>query len=266
MPKVTVPEIIKSKGQRKLCMLTAYDSAMASFVDQCDVDIILVGDSLAMTVLGQEDTLSVTMEDMIHHTLAVSRVTARSMVVADMPFMSYQVSLEQAVANAGRLLKEARAGAVKVEGGSSILPQVKAMVQAGIPVMGHLGLTPQSIAQLGGYKVQGRGEAGEKILQEAISLEESGCFSMVLEAVPPGLASRITSSLKIPTIGIGAGPNCDGQVLVINDLLGINTRFKPRFVKRYADLAGIITEAITRYRQEVLNGEFPDESHSYKDD
>jgi len=266
MARTTVPQVIKAKGQRKLCMLTAYDSAMAFFVDQCEIDMILVGDSLAMAVLGHEDTLSVTMEDMIHHTLAVSRVANQSLVIADMPFMSYQVSVEQAVRNAGRMLKEGRAGAVKVEGGESIFPHIQGMVKAGIPVMGHLGLTPQSIAQLGGYKVQGRGSAGEKILEEAGRLEEAGCFSLVLEAVPPGLASRITSSLNIPTIGIGAGPDCDGQVLVINDLLGMNTKFTPRFVKKYADLAGIITEALQRYRREVQSGDFPDASHCYKDD
>ncbi|RQD78406.1 3-methyl-2-oxobutanoate hydroxymethyltransferase [Desulfonatronospira sp. MSAO_Bac3] len=265
MPRMTVPEVIKAKGQRKLTMLTAYESAMARFVDQGGIDMILVGDSLAMVVLGHEDTLSVTMDEMLHHTRAVTRVAGNSLIVADLPFMSYQVSVEEAVINAGRMLKEGRAGAVKVEGGDSILPQIQGMVKAGIPVMGHLGLTPQSIAHFGGFKVQGRGEAGEKIVQEARKLEEAGCFSLVLEAVPPGLASRITSSLNIPTIGIGAGLECDGQVLVINDLLGMSTGPGPRFVKKYADLAGVISEAVERYRREVQNGEFPDESHCYKD-
>ncbi|WP_291323819.1 3-methyl-2-oxobutanoate hydroxymethyltransferase [Desulfonatronospira sp.] len=265
MSKITVPDVLKAKGQRKLTMLTAYESAMAGFVDQSGIDMILVGDSLAMVVLGHKDTLSVTMDEMLHHTKAVTRVVGHSLVVADMPFMSYQVSVEEAVNNAGRMLKEGRAGAVKVEGGDSILPQIQGMVKAGIPVMGHLGLTPQSIAQLGGYKVQGRGSAGDKIVQEARRLEEAGCFSLVLEAVPPGLATRITSSLTIPTIGIGAGLDCDGQVLVINDLLGMSTGPGPRFVKKYANLAEVITDALQRYRQEVQEGRFPDESHCYKD-
>ncbi len=265
MSKITVPEIIKSKGERKLSMVTAYDFAMASFADGCEMDMILVGDSLAMTVLGHEDTLSVTMEEMLHHTRAVTRGVNRSLVVADMPFMSYHTSVDQAVSNAGRMLKEARAGAVKVEGADNVLPQIEAMNKAGIPVMGHLGLTPQSIAQMGGYKVQGRGEAGDKIVQEARKLEAAGCFSLVLEAVPPGLAARITQELSIPSIGIGAGPDCDGQVLVINDLLGLSTGHAPRFVKKYADLASVITEALHRYRSEVQAGEFPEAKHCYKD-
>ncbi len=266
MNKITAPLIVQTKGEKKLTMVTTYDYSMAKLVDQCDIDIVLVGDSLAMVALGHEDTLSVGMQEMLHHTRAVSLGVKRALVVADMPFMSYQTVVHRAVHNAGRFLKQGRACAVKVEGGSSVIQQIQSMVVAGIPVMGHLGLTPQSIAQLGGYKVQGRGEAGDLIISEAKKLEQAGCFSLVLEAVPPGLAKKITESLSIPTIGIGAGPHCDGQVLVINDLLGMYEKFTPRFVKKYTDLSGIIREAVGNYCREVRSGVFPGSEHCYKDD
>jgi len=262
--KVTILDIIKAKGQRKLTMLTAYDFNTSYYVDQSGVDMILVGDSLAMVVLGHEDTLSIGMEEMLHHTRAVSRAAKRALVIADMPFMSYQTSVEEAVRNAGLFLKKGRAHAVKLEGGRKVITQIRSIVEAGIPVQGHIGLTPQSIRQLGGFKVQGKDvNQAEALIQDAKALEEAGCFSLVLEAIPTDLAAQITSSVSIPTIGIGAGPHCDGQVLVIHDLLGLNDRFKPKFVKQYAQLGGTIREAITRFREEVENGEFPDTEHSY---
>ncbi|SMC21497.1 ketopantoate hydroxymethyltransferase [Desulfacinum hydrothermale DSM 13146] len=262
--KVTVPGIMAAKGRRKLTMLTAYDYLTALWVDRSGVDMILVGDSLAMVMLGHEDTLSVTMEEMLHHTRAVTRGTQRALVVGDMPFLSYQVSVEQAVESAGRFLKEARAQAVKLEGGASVLPQVEAIVRAGIPVQGHLGLTPQSIAQLGGFKVQGKGEeAAKRLLDDAVALSQAGCFSLVLEAVPAPVAERITQSVPIPTIGIGAGPACDGQVLVTHDLAGLFDRFVPRFVKQYDQLGQRLLEAARRYRHEVEAGAFPGPEHSF---
>lgn len=254
-----------AKNERKLVVVTAYDYTMARLADQCEVDMVLVGDSLAMVSLGHENTLSVGMKEMLHHTRAVSRGTSRALVVGDMPFLSYQASVSSAVHNAGRFLKEAGAGAVKLEGAAGVLPQVKAIVDAGIPVMGHIGLTPQSIARMGGYKVQGRGEAGSIIMSQARQLEEAGCFSLVIEAVPPALAGEISAGINIPTIGIGAGPQCDGQVLVINDLLGMYEEFTPRFVKKYADLSGIIKEAVSTYSSEVRSGAFPGPEHCYKD-
>jgi len=262
--RVTVPDIIASKGIRKITVLTAYDYPTAQWVDQSGIDILLVGDSLAMVVLGQEDTLSVGMDEMIHHTLAASRGAKRALVIADMPFLSYQASVEQAVMNAGRFLKEGRAQGVKLEGGRRILHQVEAIVAAGIPVQGHLGLTPQSSAQFGGFKVQGRtAEAAEALIDDAVALTEAGCFSIVLEAIPAPIASRITQAISIPTIGIGAGPGCDGQVLVIHDVLGLYDRFVPRFVKRYANLEGTIKDALGRFREEVENGVFPGPEHSF---
>jgi 3-methyl-2-oxobutanoate hydroxymethyltransferase len=266
MNQITVPDIIKSKNKRKLAMVTAYDYSTARLVDQCDIDIVLVGDSLGMVSLGHEDTLSVGMWEMVHHTKAVSRGVKKALVVADMPFLSYQAGVNRAVLNAGRLLKEARAGAVKIEGGTSVTPQVKAMVEAGIPVTGHLGLTPQSIAKFGGFKVQGRGESRGIILSQARELEKAGCFCLVLEAVPPSLAEEITRSINIPTIGIGAGPYCDGQVLVINDLLGMNDDFTPKFVKKYSDLSATIRQAVSAYASEVKSGTFPGPEHCYRDD
>jgi len=262
--RITVPDVMAAKGNRKLTMLTAYDFPTARWVDQCDVDMILVGDSLAMVVLGHDDTLAVGMEEMIHHTKAVSRAAQRALVIGDMPFLSYQASIEQAVLNAGRFLKEGRAQAIKIEGGARVLPQVKAIVSAGVPVQGHLGLTPQSAAQFGGFKVQGKtAEAARILIEDAKALTEAGCFSIVLEAIPAPIAERITDAVSIPTIGIGAGRDCDGQVLVIHDVLGLFDRFTPKFVKRYARLEENIREAITNFRSEVENGLFPGPEHSF---
>jgi len=265
--RVTVPDVIASKGKRKLTMLTAYDFPTARWVDQSGMDMVLVGDSLAMVVLGHEDTLSVGMAEMIHHTKAVSRAVERALVVGDMPFLSYQASIEQAVLNAGRFLKEGRAQAVKLEGGARVLPQVSAIVAAGIPVQGHLGLTPQSAAQFGGFKVQGKtAEAAKILIEDAQELAAAGCFSIVLEAIPAPIAARITEAVPVPTIGIGAGRDCDGQVLVIHDVLGLFDRFVPKFVKQYAHLGTNIQEALTRYREEVANGVFPGPEHTFNFD
>lgn len=262
----TILDIKKMKIQgEKIAMLTAYDYGMASILDDNDIDIILVGDSLGNVVLGYDSTLPVTMEDMVRHTQAVARGAHKAMIVADMPFMSYQVSTESALTNAGRLLKEADAQAVKLEGGSEHAEIVHKMTYAGIPVMAHLGLTPQSVHQLGGFKVQGKKEdAAEKIMQDAIILEEAGAFSLVLECVPEKLAAEITVALSIPTIGIGAGVNCDGQVLVLNDMLGLYDKMTPKFVKKYANLNLEVKTAVKRYIQEVKEGAFPDAEHSFK--
>ena len=262
--RVTVPDIIAAKGHRKLSMLTAYDYPTALWGDQSGVDMLLVGDSLAMVVLGHEDTLSVGMTEMLHHTRAVTRGSDRALVVADMPFMSYQLSVEKALYNAGLFLKEAKAQAVKLEGGQRVVPQIKAMVEAGIPVQGHLGLTPQSAAQFGGFKVQGKtAEAAKVLIEDAQALTEAGCFSIVLEAIPAPIAAMITEAIPIPTIGIGAGPSCDGQVLVIHDVLGLFDRFVPKFVKQYAKLGDTIRNALTAYREEVENGTFPGPEHTF---
>lgn len=256
--KMSVPQIIAAKNKRKLTMLTAYDYPSAKILDQNQVDMILVGDSLAMVVLGHEDTLSVSMQEMLHHTRAVSRAARYSLVIGDMPFLSYQISNEQAVLNAGRFLKEGRATAVKLEGGASVLPQVKAIVKAGIPVQGHLGLTPQSIAQLGGFKMQGKDDqAAQELIEDAQALTEAGCFSLVLEAIPHDLAAKVTETVPIPTIGIGAGPHCDGQVLVLHDMAGLFDRFVPKFVKQYTQLGVQLSEAVQKYCEEVQNGRFP---------
>lgn len=262
--RITAPDVLAAKGQRKLTMLTAYDFPTARWVDQCGVDMILVGDSLAMVVLGHEDTLAVGMEEMIHHTKAVSRAAHRSLVIGDMPFLSYQASVEQAVLNAGRFLKEGRAQAIKLEGGARVAAQVRAIASAGIPVQGHIGLTPQSAAQLGGFKVQGKtAEAAKALIEDAQVLADAGCFSLVLEAIPAPIAARITEAVSIPTIGIGAGPDCDGQVLVIHDVLGLFDRFTPKFVKRYARLEENIRKALTRFREEVEQGVFPGPEHTF---
>ena len=255
---------MKASGE-KITMLTAYDYAISSILDECNIDMILVGDSLGMVVLGYDTTLPVTMEDMLHHTKAVSRAAQNALIVADMPFLSYQISPMTALANAGRFLQEANAQAVKLEGGREYAESVQKIVSAGIPVMAHLGLTPQSIHQIGGYKVQGKKEdAARKIVEDAKILEEAGAFSLVLECIPEGLASEITHSLTIPTIGIGAGVNCDGQVLVINDMLGIYERFTPKHVKKYANLNLEIKKAVKTYIAEVKHGAFPDNEHSFK--
>ena len=253
----------KEKGE-KLTMLTAYDYSTAKLIDEAGINAILVGDSLGMVVLGYEDTLSVTMEDMIHHSAAVSRGIKDTLLITDMPFMSYQTSVYDAVVNAGRLVKEGHAQAVKLEGGREVCPQIKAIVDASIPVCAHLGLTPQSVNAFGGFKVQGKGEeAAQKLLDEARAVEEAGAFAVVLECVPKALAKKITESISIPTIGIGAGADCDGQVLVYADMLGMNKGFKPKFLRQYADLHSIITDAVGRYVADVKSSDFPNENESY---
>jgi 3-methyl-2-oxobutanoate hydroxymethyltransferase len=262
----TIMDIRKMKEQgEKISMLTAYDYPMACILDECDIDIILVGDSLGNVILGYDSTLPVTMNDMVRHTQAVARGVQKAMIVADMPFMSYQTSVDNALANAGRLLKEGHAQAVKLEGGREHADIVYKMTYAGIPVMAHLGLTPQSVNQLGGYKVQGKNEdAAKNIMRDAKILEEAGAFSLVLECVPEALAKEITAALSMPTIGIGAGVHCDGQVLVINDMLGISGRAVPKFVKKYAELNQEMKKAVKSYISEVKTGAFPDERYSFK--
>ncbi len=266
MSKITIPDIYKKKSEgKKITMLTAYDFPTAQIVDQAGIDMILVGDSLAMVVQGISSTLPVTMDEMIYHTKMVSRAASSALVVGDMPFLSYQTSLEEAVRNAGRFLKEAGAEAVKLEGGSRMAPVIRAIVDAGIPVMAHIGLTPQYVHMLGGFKVQGKDEAArERLLADARAVEEAGAFSVVLEAVPAGLAREIHEMLRIPTIGIGAGPDCDGQVLVLHDLLGLFDRFTPKFVKQYARLKEIAVKAVKEYKEEVEAGRFPSAEHSFR--
>lgn len=263
--KNTVVTFQKAKAEgTKLTMLTAYDYSTAKLLDEAGVNSILVGDSLGNVILGYEDTIPVTMEDMIHHGAAVARGAKNALVVIDMPFMSYQVSVEEAVYNAGRLMKEGLGGAVKLEGGEEVCPQIRAIVNAGIPVMAHLGLTPQSIHIFGGHKVQGKTEAAAKRLIEAAKkVQEAGAFAVVLEAVPSKLAEMITKELAIPTIGIGAGNNCDGQVLVYQDMLGMFSDFTPKFVKRYANLGELMKTAFRTYIEEVQSGAFPAEEHAY---
>ena len=263
--KLTVRDIIDLKGTgEKIVVLTAYDASFARFLDRNGVDIVLVGDSLGMVALGYESTVPVTMEEMLHHSRAVKHGVKRALLVGDMPFLSYQVDKREAIANAGRFLKEAGCDAVKVEGGLEICETVAAMVRAGIPVMGHIGLTPQTAGTLGGYKVQGKdGESARRLLAEAKGLAEAGAFAIVLECIPDKLAAAITASIPIPTIGIGAGAQCDGQVLVSHDLLGMFEKFVPSFVKRYADLAPQIAGAITAFRDEVKAGVYPDVEHSF---
>lgn len=254
----------KAKGE-KLSMLTAYDYSTAKLEDESGINGILVGDSLGNVVLGYEDTVSVTMEDMIHHGAAVARGAKNALVVVDMPFMSYEVTVEEAVRNAGRLMKEGRAGAVKLEGGVRVAEQIHAIVKAGIPVMGHIGLTPQSINVFGGFKVQGKSEeAARALLADAKAVEEAGAFAVVIEAVPAALAQIITDAVSIPTIGIGAGAGCDGQILVYQDMLGMFSDFTPKFVKRYANVGEVMREAFANYAAEVASGAFPTEEHTYK--
>ena len=256
----------KKEGTR-LSMLTAYDYSTAKLVDAAGINSILVGDSLGNTILGYEDTLSVTMEDMIHHTAAVARGAKNALVIGDMPFMSYQASVYDAVVNAGRLMKEGRANAVKLEGGASVCEQIKAIVGASIPVCAHIGLTPQSINAFGGFKVQGKGEKqAQQLLDDARRVQEAGAFAVVLEGIPALLAQKITDTLDIPTIGIGAGAGCDGQVLVYQDMLGMLTDFKPKFVKHFANVGEIMTEAFKTFDQEVKEGVFPAQEHTYKID
>lgn len=266
--KNTVLTFAKAKAEGvKLSMLTSYDYSMARLVDEAGINSILVGDSLGNVMLGYEDTTPVTMEDMIHHTAAVARGAKNALIVGDMPFMSYQTSVYDAVVNAGRLIKEGHANAVKLEGGKEVCPQIKAIVDAGIPVCAHIGLTPQSINAFGGHKVQGKSEeAAKKLIEDALAVQEAGAFAVVIEAVPAKLAALITSKLDIVTIGIGAGAGCDGQVLVYQDMLGMFSDFSPKFVKRYAEIGEIMKAAFAKYDEEVKAGVFPAEEHGYKID
>ncbi|MDR1607941.1 MAG: 3-methyl-2-oxobutanoate hydroxymethyltransferase [Deltaproteobacteria bacterium] len=255
----------KASGE-KLTMLTAYDYSFARLVDSAGVDSILVGDSLGNVILGYADTISVTMEDIIHHTKAVARGTQEALVVADMPFMSYQVSVSQAVENAGRLLKEGRAQAVKLEGGVVVAEQIKAIVEASIPVVGHIGLTPQSVNAMGGFKIQGKDEAAaQRLFEDGQAVERAGAFAVVVECVPPLIMKQLTESLSIPTIGIGAGPHCDGQVLVYHDMLGLFAGFTPKFVRRYAEAGELIKKAFGQFVTEVKAGSFPGPEHCFGD-
>ena len=263
--KITPVDVqtMKKEG-KKISMLTAYDYPTALIEDRAGIEIILVGDSVGMTVLGYENTLPVTMEEMIHHTKAVTRGAKYALIIGDMPFMSYNTSEKDAIFNAGRFMKEAGADAVKLEGGATVKDIVKAIVKAGIPVMGHIGLTPQTISMLGGFKVQGKdAEAAQKIIDDALSLEDAGAFSVVLEAIPAPIAKRITERLTVPTIGIGAGVHCDGQVLVVHDMLGLFDRFTPKFAKRYVNLSELILKAFESYKEEVSKGAFPTDQHSF---
>ena len=252
------------ENKEKLTMLTAYDYSTAKLMDESGINGILVGDSLGNVILGYEDTLSVTMEDMIHHGAAVARGVKNALVVVDMPFMSYQTSIYDALCNAGRLVKEAKAGAVKLEGGEKVCPQIKAIVDADIPVMAHLGLTPQSVNAFGGYKVQGKSiEAAQKLIDDAKAVEQAGAFALVLECVPSALAKIITESISIPTIGIGAGSCCDGQILVYQDMLGMYSDFTPKFVKKFANAGQVMCSAFLDYIDAVKSGEFPSKEHSF---
>jgi 3-methyl-2-oxobutanoate hydroxymethyltransferase len=265
MAKITT-STLRDKKQRKekITMLTSYDYSLASMVDAAGIDMILVGDSLGNVILGYDNTLAVTMDDMVHHTKAVVRGSKNAMVVADMPFLSYHISIEESVRNAGRLIQEGGAQAVKLEGGVERVDTIKAILDAQIPVMGHIGLTPQSVNQFGGFKIQGKDlESAKKIIEDAKALEKVGVFSIVLEGVPTKLAQRITEDLSVPTIGIGAGQYCDGQVLVINDMLGMFAGHIPKFVKKFANLQPLIIEALRQYKEEVEAGTFPAQEHGF---
>ncbi len=255
----------KASGGEKLTMVTAYDALFGRLVDDCGVDAVLVGDSLGNVVAGLESTLPVTLEQMLYHATMVRRGVERALLIVDMPFLSYHISVEQALMNCGRAIQEAGAQAVKLEGaGDRVLPAVRALVQTGIPVMGHLGFQPQSLLAQGGYRVQGREEEGAaRMLDEARKLEDAGVFSLVLELIPAELAQRITDAITVPTIGIGAGVGCDGQVLVLHDLLGLNESFSPRFLKRYAALAGDVRRAVTEFRDDVRAGRYPGPEHGF---
>ncbi|MDR5658709.1 3-methyl-2-oxobutanoate hydroxymethyltransferase [Serpentinicella sp. ANB-PHB4] len=268
MNKFTTASFLKAKAEgHKISMLTAYDYSMAKLVDEAGVDSILVGDSLGMVVLGYENTLQVTVDDIIHHCKAVARGTKRALVIADMPFLSYHVSVEDTVRNAGRMIQEGQAHCVKLEGGAEVIDKVEAIVKAQIPVIGHLGLTPQSVNIMGGFKVQGKSEAqAKKIIEDAKLLEKAGAFAVVLECVPEKLAKIITESINIPTIGIGAGKHCDGQVLVTQDMLGMFSDFVPKFVKQYSEVGISIQEGVKAYIDEIQTGAFPEEKHTFKID
>jgi 3-methyl-2-oxobutanoate hydroxymethyltransferase len=263
--KVTIPQLSRWKREgRKIVSLTAYDYPFARLVDQAGIDLIIVGDTLGVVVQGLESTLPVALAEMLYHTKMVSRAVRRALVVGDMPFLSFQPGLEETIRNAGRFLKEAGAAAVKIEGGAAVADRIEALSRLDIPVMAHIGLTPQSVHRMGGYKVQGKEPAGAKrLLEDAKRVESAGAFALVLEGMPAGLAKKITRSVTIPTIGIGAGPHCDGQVLVLHDLLGLFERFHPKFVRRYADLSAVSLEALRRYREDVQGGKFPDRDESY---
>ena len=264
--KVTIADLMaKKESGRKITMLTAYDYPTAQMVDQAEIDTILVGDSLGMVVLGYTSTVPVSMEEMIHHTKAVTRGTTYAFVLGDMPFMSYQTGVERAIENAGRFMKEGECDAVKLEGGTEVAPVVKAIVTAGIPVCAHIGLTPQTATQLSGFKVQGKdAESAQNLIKSAKDLEKAGAFMVVMECIPDILASRITKELSIPTIGIGAGKHCDGQVLVYHDTVGLFERFTPKFVKQYIKLGPMIVDALKEYKKEVEEGVFPGEEHTFK--
>lgn len=266
MGKITVGDLIKMKAEhKKISMITAYDYPFAQIADEAGIDAILVGDSLGMVVQGLENTLPVSMWEMVYHTKLVSRAVKNALVIGDMPFMSYQTGVQDAVRNAGRFLKEARASAIKLEGGTEVEEHIKAMTKADIPVVAHIGLTPQAIHRVGGFKVQGRTEeSANRILREAHLVEDAGAFAVILEAVPADLAGKISQEVAIPTIGIGAGPYCDGQVLVLHDVLGLFDRFVPKFVKKYAALKEEALKALMKYREEVEEGSFPSEEHCFK--
>lgn len=263
--KVTTQTVVEMKQRgEKISMLTAYDFTMGSIIDQAGIDVILVGDSASNVMAGYETTVPMTMEHMIYHTSCVVRGVDRALVIADLPFMTYQVTAKEALINAGRMMKEAGAHAVKLEGGKPIIKTVKRIVDAGIPVMGHLGLTPQSIYKFGTYKVRAKEqEEAEQLLKDAKLLEEAGVFSIVLEKIPAALAKKVTESVSVPTIGIGAGPDCDGQVLVLHDMLGLNKDFSPRFLRRYDDMHKSMTAAVSRYIDDVKEGDFPNENERY---
>lgn len=264
--KVTIPDLQKKKEEgKKITMLTAYDYPLASLVDRAGIDMILVGDSVGNVVLGYETTIPVTMDEMIHHSKAVRRAVKYALLVGDMPFMSFNVSIEETIKNAGRFVKEAGCEAVKLEGGNEVsVAAAAAIVKAGIPCVGHLGLTPQTATQLGGFKVQGKdSEKAHEIIEQAIALEKAGCFCIILECVPAELAKTVTHKLKVPTIGIGAGIHCDGQVLVTHDAVGLFERFTPKFVKKYINLSPMILDALKNYKEEVEQGKFPGKEHSF---
>jgi 3-methyl-2-oxobutanoate hydroxymethyltransferase len=263
--KKTILDIRKMKqAGEKISVLTCYDYPTARILDESGIDILLVGDSVGVVFAGYDTTLPVTMEEMLYHTRAVARAKTRALLVADLPFLSYQTDIRDARSNAGRLIKEGGAEAVKLEGGTNAVESIKAIVDMDIPVMAHIGLTPQSIHRMGGYRVQGKTEsAGEKLLADAVAVQEAGAFAVVLEGIPLKLARRVTDELEIPTIGIGAGPFCDGQVLVIHDILGLCEKYSPKFVRQYADVKSIIADAAARFSSEVKQGEFPTEEHSF---
>jgi 3-methyl-2-oxobutanoate hydroxymethyltransferase len=262
--KITIPSIQSRKGGEKISMVTAYDYPTAQLLEKAGIEIILVGDSLGTVLLGHSSTVPVTMDNMLHHTRAVTKAVSTSLVVADMPFLSYQVSVEEAIRNAGLLIKEGGAEAVKLEGGTVFAPLVQRLVERSICVMGHIGLTPQSVSQLGGYKVQGKkAEKAKELVESAKALEKAGAFSIVLECVPDRVARIVTESIGIPTIGIGAGPWCDGQVLVFHDMMGLTPNFSARFVKQYADLPSIIVQALQQFSSEIKSSTFPSEEHSF---